>query len=438
MMGIADASLWLALAATALAFGIGAGRWPERSSPSRLADVLLLVAAGATIVSWSATAGTLLGNGQPPALLAASVPIRVGPVYRLATLWSTLPGAALTAATLLLAAVALRLPNGAGPATVPAMGSDPIARARHSTILAAVAAVCIATAAWFAPDATPPARIIPAFVQGPAAAAAPLLALIAITGTVLVISWSVARPVGAPIPRQALAVSWIAATGAVAAEQVARAGLGIGPSDPVVLGTASSGLLLWLAISALLHGRVQRLVFRHERPRVRRPLVTRAAHAGAALLGISFGMHILAARSTVRLPAGVPVEVRDSFRRTWTLVNQGVSRYDAEGVEVTAAALEAVGPKGGKHLLAPEIREYHGWDGEHLESTVGIRRSTVGLVMEARVLLTESDSSDSAGVRVTFLPLPVLWPAGIVLLALSFVAMVSAAGSNREDGVATP
>lgn len=425
MTWIADAGLWVALAAAGLAVGLGAGRWQGAAPASRLTDLVLLLAAGATVVSWSATAGTLLGGGQQPALFTANVPVTVGPAWRMATLWSTLPGAALTTAMLLLAGAALKVP--AAP--------DPASRSRLSTILAAVAAAAIAVAVWFAPDASRATLDIPAFVQSPAAAAAPLLALVAAVIAVLVVAWGISTPPGTQLPRQALYVSWIAATGAVAAEQVARARLGLGPSDPVVFGSASSGLVLWLAISALLHPRVQSLAFRRTMPVPRAALATRAAHVGATLIALSFAAHILAARSTLRLPPGTAVEVEDSFRRTWTLVNQGVSRYDAEGVEVTAVAVEAADPRGRAHLLSPERREYHGRDGEHLESAVGIRRSTGGLVMEARVLLVEADSSDSAGVRVTFLPLPLLWPAGVALLALSFVAMMSAAGSNRKDGV---
>jgi hypothetical protein len=39
-----------------------------------------------------------------------------------------------------------------------------------------------------------------------------------------------------------------------------------------------------------------------------------------------------------------------------------------------------------------------------------------------RVLLVGADSLDTASVRVTFLPLPILWPAGVALILLSVIA----------------
>jgi hypothetical protein len=40
-----------------------------------------------------------------------------------------------------------------------------------------------------------------------------------------------------------------------------------------------------------------------------------------------------------------------------------------------------------------------------------------------RVLLVGADSLDTASVRVTFLPLPILWPAGVVLILLSAITL---------------
>jgi hypothetical protein len=42
-----------------------------------------------------------------------------------------------------------------------------------------------------------------------------------------------------------------------------------------------------------------------------------------------------------------------------------------------------------------------------------------------RVLLTGTDSLDVARVRVTFLPVPILWPIGIALLGLSAILAFS-------------
>jgi hypothetical protein len=128
-----------------------------------------------------------------------------------------------------------------------------------------------------------------------------------------------------------------------------------------------------------------------------------------------------AGAAAVQLPAaaGATVGVTDAFRRTWQLANQGVSRFDEQGADVLSVALEAKSPLGALKLLTPEIREYHGRGGEHIENTVSRRQSTGAITQTLRVLLVGADSLDVASVRVTFLPLPILWPAGIALLALS-------------------
>ena len=144
------------------------------------------------------------------------------------------------------------------------------------------------------------------------------------------------------------------------------------------------------------------------------------------MLMVSFAAHAFAARSTVQLPAGSTVEVRDSFRRPWRLSNQGVSRFDAEGVDVLSLAVEAQDPSGRAHLVTPAIHDHHDRDGRHLDNSISLRASTGGSLSRMRILLLEADSLDVASVRVTFLPVPFLWPAGIALLLLSAVLALSA------------
>jgi hypothetical protein len=193
-----------------------------------------------------------------------------------------------------------------------------------------------------------------------------------------------------------------------------------------VLGNASSGPVLWLVTSALLHRRLQSILLRVSPVRqpaigVRATYAARSAHAGAICLAVSFAAHAFAVRSTVSLRPGEPVDVRDSFRRTWQLVNQGVSRFDAEGVDVTALAVETRNARGRTELVTPEAREYHAPDGQHLETTIALRKSSGGALQTMRVLLTATDSLDVASVRITFLPAPFLWPLGVVLLGVSAV-----------------
>jgi hypothetical protein len=189
--------------------------------------------------------------------------------------------------------------------------------------------------------------------------------------------------------------------------------------------------MLWLVTSALLHRRVQSILLRVQRVNGsaihgRATIATRAAHAGAICLAVSFAAHAFAVRSNVSLRPGESIAVGDTFRRTWQLVNQGVSRFDAEGVDVTALAIETRDASGRTALLTPEVREYHAPDGRHLETTVALRKSTGGTFQTMRVLLTATDSLDVASVRVTFLPAPFLWPLGVALLGISGILAFSA------------
>jgi hypothetical protein len=144
------------------------------------------------------------------------------------------------------------------------------------------------------------------------------------------------------------------------------------------------------------------------------------AHVGAALVAISFAAHAFASRATITLPPGSTVAVTDAFRGRWELVNQGVSRFDAEAVFVTALTVEARSPRGTTALLTPEIREHHGREGQHLEP-VSLRAATGNTTQALRILFIEADSLDVASVRVTFIPAPVLWTIGLALLVTSVI-----------------
>ena len=150
---------------------------------------------------------------------------------------------------------------------------------------------------------------------------------------------------------------------------MARSQLGIGPREPIVFGSASSGLVLWLCDQRAPAPRVQASCC------VRASRLAVGARDRAAMLGscsAPFSRDLVcgsrrsrhAQRSRFR--PGPAVAVTDAFARPWELVNQGVSRFDAEGVFVTAVTMEARNPRGATALLTPEIREYHGRDGQHL------------------------------------------------------------------------
>lgn len=406
-MSVAGLALWAALILVGLLVGTVASSWNARHADVR-GERLLLGAAAAGVIAWFANAGSLIGGSASNSLLKAYVPIDVETGYRLAVLWATLPGASLTFAVALLVTASLGgRPRGA-------------LRARFIAVLAVLALVALGLAVWFTPSPNVTLGSIPPFVQSGPAALAPLAALAALV--VLAVTGAL-RASGTPPDVVLLRWAWVLATLALAAEQMARSQLGIGPRDAILLGSASSGLLLWLFTSALLHRRVQSVVFRPPPARSSQPARARAgaAHAGAILLVISFALHALAARATLSLPPGASVTVTDAFRRQWQLANQGVSRFDEEGVDVLSLALEARRPSGAAALLTPEIRDYHGRNGEHLENAVSLRKSAGVLSQTLRVLLVGADSLDVARVRVTFLPLPILWPAGIALLAISLL-----------------
>jgi len=418
MLWIADASLWVAVVLTGLAAGAVASRWNgQRVAVSRVAELLLLAGAAGAVVAWCAHAGSLLSGG-PDALFDARVPIGVSSTFRLAVLWATLAGASLTFGSIMLVRLVL---SASG--------------ARAALFSSGMALLALGTSLWFMPrTGDVVADAVPAFVVSGPAAMAPLFALVAL----VLLAWIVATSLATnpATPRTALICAWVFSTAAVAAEQMARSRLGIGPRDPVVLGSASSGLLLWLICSALLHSRVQRFVLRWIPVPATRDRLSKYAswtgHTGAILLAVSFAAHAFAQRSTVALPPGTTVTVNDGFRRPWQLVNQGVSRFDAEGVDVTAVAIEARDPRGTPSLLTPEIREYHGRGGQHLASNVSIRASTGRITQVMRVLLSPPDSLDVASVRVTFLPAPVLWPLGVVLLGLSATLALMSSPPSRS------
>lgn len=422
MSGLAGASwsavaLWLALLLTALLTGTLLAAWNARDErlPERV-ERLLLAAAAAGVVAWFANAGSLIGTASGIPLLDARVPVAVGPGYRLAVLWATLPGAGLTFAAALLVVATL------------SSGGQRDRRSRRAALTSAFGLSGLAIAVWFAPSPDELANAIPPFVQHPSAALAPLFALVGLVGLAFV---AASFGAGRTPSQQSILVSWVATTLAVASEQLARTRLGVGPGDAITLGSASSGLVLWLVTSALVHRRIQGAL-RHggttTAPASSPAYAALAAHLGAGLVVISFAMHAFAARSNISLGPGAPIELTDSFRQSWTLANQGVSRFDAEGVDVLSLVVEARDPRGNSRLLMPAIHEHHGRDGRHLYSPVTLRASADGILQGLRIILLQADSLDVASVRVTFLPVPFLWPAGIVLLLLSAALAIAAEG----------
>lgn len=414
MTGIAEGALWLALLAAAFGTGVGASRWRVPFT-GRDIEVARFLAGALGVLGVGLLAGDLL-RGAPSPFLGDLPPMPLAAGYRVAPLWATAKGTATTLAAMLLVVAAL------GPGTTRHLA--PGMPGRISTVLSGMAAVCLTVALLMRVGATTP-RAVPVWAQSVWAVVAPLAALGALAALLHLIALAVAAR-GEPMS-PAVCGAWSAAALAAAAlatislgaEQSARALLGIGPQDPIVLGSAGSGLVLWVVSLALLHRRVARIVLSPDAVPAGgdepSPWPARLAHVGAACVVLSFAAHVFAARSTVDLPPGAPVEVADALGGTWTLVNQGVSRFDHEGADITTVAIEAVGPDGRPRLMTSERREVQSLLGGNL-APVGMRGSSGTALQRVRVLLESADPLDTATVRVSFVPFLLLWPAGLVLL----------------------
>lgn len=402
---------WLAFLLAAWNAGVLGSRLRIDAEMSRGMEAGLVLAAVVGVVAWASWAGTLIGTVSTT---SGVVPIPVAPGYRLAATWATPAGFALSLAVIGLTAAAL--------ASVTPRGRPGDDATRQAFVLTVVAVVLLGVVALDMPGrAALPA--IPAFAQAPAAAVAPLAALVALACLLVAMSLAAASRDAVPPSWHSLVLTaWVAATVALGAEQVARASLGIGPRDAVIPGGAASGLVLWLVASALLHQRVRRVAWARAEPRRGGRVAGWLAHVGAALVVASFAAHIMAVRTTVDLPPGQPVVVAGAMGTQWRLVNQGVSRYDAGYADVTGVAMEAARVGASPALLTVERREYLVGPGRPV--SMSLRGSTGGPLVRLRVLLESVDDGDGVTVRVTALPLPVLWDLGLLLLGVSAVLMV--------------
>jgi cytochrome c biogenesis factor len=163
MSWIADAgmpavALWIALLLSGVVAGTFTARWQHPGRADRTAERMMLTAAGAGVVALCANAGALLGSATGNALLAAHVPIATGAGYRLAVLWSTLPGASLTLAVILLVIAALGGSRRRPAAT------------RSVAVLSVAAVAALGTSAWFAPPPNAAATSVLVRTRGPSGA----------------------------------------------------------------------------------------------------------------------------------------------------------------------------------------------------------------------------------------------------------------------------
>lgn len=438
---VAEAALWLAVLSAAWTAGSLLARWRSGDGGTVATGYAMLATAAFLVLSWGALAGALLRQDPSLAIVHEGLPVGAGALHRLAAAWSTARGALLTVGTLLaLGGVVLAADDSHRGST---------AATRLAGSLAALVALVLVVGALTAPpfagtaDAHDPA-IVPLYLLNPAAAVAPLFALGTIAA-LLILACNVLSVRGTAAPESAddslgrtVMAGWLMATLTLAAEQAARARLGITTREAVVLGSSSSALVLWVALGALTLPRVRRLLLRtapsvEEAPPASWPW--RVAHIGALLLVLGFALHIAAARSNVRLSPGEATAVADVFGREWRLVNQGLSRFDAEGYDVTALAVEVTPPAGGPTLVSTELRQYYsGRTGTPMGSPVGVRAVLRGIVQDLRVVLDDAArEGDVAMVRVSFVPLALLWHAGVALLLIGGLVVLVVPGRSTRS-----
>lgn len=402
--------------------GAGLSRWLSGET-GRIVEAARVLAAALVLATWGTIAGTIV-SGPADTFVGqiAALPSGAGPLARVAALWATPRGMALTTALVLLLlgtlspVLARRLPREVA--------------GRHSTVLLLTGVMGLA-AALLAPMPVVTGSV-PVFAQAIPAALAPAAALLALACLADLLALAVASARG-PAPdgvqtrwRSVSLVALILATVSTGAEQVARSDLGIGPRQAVVPGGASAGLVLWMIAALVVHRVVRRsfLSGGSEAGSGKSLWAGRLAHTGAGVMALSFLAHVAAARATVTLPPAGAVAVRDVFGREWQLRNQGVSRFDARDADVTSLAVSAAGPNGVPHLLISERREYRSLLGGNLAPVV-TRGVVTTPLQTAGVLLEAASPGDAVRVRVSFIPLSLLWPIGLALLGAGLVTALT-------------
>lgn len=440
---VAEAALWLAVLSAAWTAGSLLARWHSGDGASAAAGYAMLATAAFLVLSWGALAGALLRQDPSLAIVHEGVPVGAEALHRVAATWSTWRGAWLTLGVLLsLGGLVLAADDShLGSTAATRLGGSVAALVALVLVVGVLAAPPFAGAS----EALDPA-VVPLFLVNPSAAVAPLFALGAIA-TLLILACNVASVRGTASPESALesvgrtaVVGWLLATLTLAAEQAARTRLGLTTRDAVVLGSSASALALWGVFAVLTAPWVRRRLLgvglgeEGVNGKAGRPWPLRASYGGALLLALGFAVHIGAARSTVRLPPGTATAVTDVFGGEWQLVNQGLSRFDADGHDVTALAVEITDPAGSPALATTELRQYYSRrSGTAMGRPLGVRAVRRGVLQELRLVLDDAAEGDLALVRASFVPLPLLWHAGVALLLAGGLAIVALPGRTTRS-----
>ncbi len=421
MNTLGQVASWLALLAAAWNSGRFIARWNDSGpfASSRDEQWGLFACAVFVALAWALLGGALLRQDPTVGVVARWLVIDARAGARLATIVVAPEGAILTVALIVAFAGLLQAGTDARDALLHARR---LALASGTVMLllsiATLRFPAFAPAAAMAADAQ---RSVPVHLVHQGAALRALF-LVASFGVGAVALMAVAamrsartRAGNDEFVRRSVAGAWTLATLSLGADQWVRTALDATPGMP---GTRNAtGIAWWLLLGALLHGRVRALLLgggvdtSTTSPRARR-----AAYAGALLILLAFGAHVLASRSDVTLAPGRPTDVRDIRGRNWRLVNQGMSRFDAEDRDAAVLAIEVTDPSGKTRLKTTELRAYHDRRGDPAGAPVGVRAVQAGAFQELLLTLQNADESERATVRVAFIPFAWLWIPGILLL----------------------
>ncbi|HSA55876.1 MAG TPA: hypothetical protein VLE53_09235 [Gemmatimonadaceae bacterium] len=442
----AEVAVWLAFIGAAWNAGVYLARWGARVPAPPSSGVITVMVGALLVLSWGILAGALVRGDAALALVIEGVPIRASPFNALAAMWGTVRGG-LFSLSVLVALVGVALSPGRDGSREPGARHAPRALGALSALLLGVLTASLLLSPPLAPAVA--ARVpaaAPLHLVDPAASLAALFAIAAIAATVVVAALLIAGDRGERATlRTTVVVGWLLAALVIGAEQVVRNRFGLTARDPVVLGSSRAGLLLWLALSVLLHAGVRRALLPGAAAPAHAPRrwPMHAAHGGALLVAIAFALHIGAARTDLTLPPGAPVDASDVFGRSWEFVNQGVSQFDADGRDVTALAIAVTGPgSGASRLLSTEQRQYFGRMGAPLGAPLGVRAVWTTPLQEMRLVMDSVLAGEQVRVRVAFVPLALLWPAGIALMVVGGAALLVsrpvAADAARHAAIVKP
>jgi cytochrome c biogenesis factor len=424
-----EVGTWLGLIIAAWNTGLFATHWSRASAPRYTGSVF--AAAAPVALAWASLTGAALRGDPALAVVAQRVVVDAGPLYRVAAVLTSSPGTLLTVAFLLsmlmLMTPAARPGESAGALRIPTV---------YSAATALALALLVGRWTPFAGAGALGEPVIPLALIHPGAALRGLLAAGAVAAMVHGLAWLVSargtrETAGDAATRRSVAIGLMLATLSLGADQLARAQLA---SAPAADGRNAAGVVLWVALALLTHDRV-RGALRGARdgwvgaPR-RPPAVL--THVGAACLVIAFGAHVVAKRAAITLAPGQPVETSDVFGRRWSLVNQGVSRFDDRGRDVAAVAIEVQGPSG-RRLMTSQLAAYHQRVGEGTTFPVATRGVAAGMLQTVLVTLDRAAPDDAASVRISFIPFAGLWFPAVALLVAGTLLMASAPAAPRRE-----